>query len=47
MYAAHVVAVVLDLSRKWTVDDGATPLASIPFFFEFARGVACCGRWCV
>lgn len=46
MYAAHVVAVavaiVLDLSRKCAVDDGATPLASIPFLFEFARGVGMC-----
>lgn len=44
MYATHVVAVgvvVLDLSRKWTVDNGATALASIPFFFEFAWGVTC------
>lgn len=45
MYATHIVAVVvvfvvLDLSRKWTVDDGAPALASIPFFFEFAWGVA-------
>lgn len=46
LYAAHVVvvAVVLHVPGKRTVDDGAASLASVPFLGEFARGSCCSAR---